>query len=134
MKNSLKILTLIATVLFALPCQADSYETISGSGSWIKIHKGETALVIAGAGTIAYKPRGRDYSYIQISNLRRFKETSVTIKETVLQYIPLVGPATIMVQGRNAFLGMRIVSTGTRPVTDAQRFASVPPIKSAVRP
>ena len=48
--------------------------------------------------------------------------------------LPLVGPCKITVRSQDGFVGMRIVSTGTRPVTEKDAVASVPPAKSAVNP
>jgi len=112
-----------------MPAQADSYATIAGSGDAVIIHAGETALVMAGSGAISYAKKGKACSYIRLSSERK-----TTLREVSHQAIPLADPCVITVRSCDGFLGMRIVSTGVRPVTEQSRVASVSSKVSAVRP
>ena len=118
--------------LFTLVCSsasADSFATIAGSGDSITLRKGETALVISASGTFTYGTPGKPCAFIRLSYDRR--QTMRAISHTAL---PLVGPCKITVRSSDGFVGMRIVATGVRPVTDQAAVASVPPVKSAVNP
>lgn len=129
-KNKISLTAMSAVCMaLILPVQADSYATIAGSGDTVTIHVGETALVMAGAGTISYAKKGKACSYIRLSSDRK-----TTFREISHQAIPLAGPCVITVRSCDGFLGMRIVSTGVRPVTEQSRVASVSPKVSAVRP
>lgn len=116
----------------ALSCaaaSADSFATIAGSGDSLVLREGETALVMSGAGTFTYGRPGKPCAYVRLSSDK--KHTMRAVSHTAL---PLVGPCKITVRSQDGFVGMRIVSSGTRPVTEAQAVASVPPKKSAVNP
>lgn len=121
--------TICAAVFTATSVSAESFATLSGSGDSITLRKGETALVMAGAGTFTYAKPGKPCSFIRLSQNKK-----LTLRQTSHQAIPLAGPCKITVQSTDGFLGMRIVSSGVRPVTEKMRVASVPPKKSAVRP
>lgn len=123
-------LIVICGVLFSfVTTYANSFATLAGSGDRVVLRQGETALVMAGAGIFTYAKEGRPCAYIRLSANRK-----VTLRETSHQAIPLVGPCVITMRCPDGFLGMRIVATGVRPVTEKQAVASVPPKKSAVNP
>lgn len=126
-----KKIALVMTVAACscLSASANSFATLAGSGDRVVLRQGETALVMAGAGTFTYAKEGRPCAYIRLSANRK-----VTLRETSHQAIPLVGPCVITMRCPDGFLGMRIVATGVRPVTEKQAVASVPPKKSAVNP
>ncbi len=118
-----------AAVLSCTAAQADSFATLAGSGDSITLRKGETALVMSGAGTFTYGTPGKPCAFIRLSSDRKH-----TMRATSHTAIPLVGPCKITMHSSDGFLGMRLVSTGTRPVTAKDAVASVPPVKSAVNP
>ncbi len=116
----------------ALSCaaaSADSFATLAGSGDSITLRKGETALIMSGAGTLTYGRINKPCSYIRLSSDK--KHTMRAVSHTAL---PLMGPCKITVRSQDGFVGMRIVATGTRPVTEKDAVASIPPVKSAVNP
>jgi len=118
-----------ACVALIMPAQADSYATIAGSGDAVIIQAGETALVMAGAGTISYAKKGKACSYIRLSSNRK-----TTLRETSHQVIPLAGPCVITVRSCDGYLGMRIVATGVRPVTKRSQALAGIRKGSEVRP
>lgn len=122
-------LILTAAALSCAAASADSFATLAGSGDSITLREGETALVMAGAGTFNYGKPGKPCAYIRLSSNKK-----TTLRATSHTAIPLVGPCKITIRSQDGYLGMRIVSTGTRPVTEAQAVASVPPKRSAVNP
>ena len=123
------VLVMTVAACSCLSASANSFATLAGSGDRVVLRQGETALVMAGAGTFTYAKEGRPCAYIRLSANRK-----VTLRETSHQAIPLVGPCVITMRCPDGFLGMRIVATGVRPVTEKQAVASVPPKKSAVNP
>ena len=120
---------LVTSTLACASASADSFATIAGSGDSITLRKGETALVMSAAGTFTYTIPGKPASFIRLSSDK--KHTMRAISHTAL---PLVGPCKITVRSTDGFVGMRLVATGVRPVTEAAAVASVPPVKSAVNP
>ena len=123
------VFALFLSVAFTVISDADSFASLAGAGDSVIIHQGETALVMAGAGTFTYAKKGQSCAYIRLSSNR-----NNTLRETSHRAIPLVGPCVITVRCPDGYLGMQIVASGVRPVTEKSRVASVAPVKSAVRP
>lgn len=122
-------LTICAILVTCATSFADSFATLAGSGDSIILRKGETALIMSGAGTFTYGRPGKPCAFIRLSTDK--KHTMRAVSHTAL---PIVGPCKITVRSPDGFIGMRIVPSGTRPVTEKDAVASVPPVKSAVNP
>ncbi|MFK7911470.1 MAG: hypothetical protein AB8F34_12855 [Akkermansiaceae bacterium] len=118
-----------SAVLSCTAASADSFATLAGAGDSIIIRKGETALVMSGAGVLTYGRLGKPCAFIRLSNNQNH-----TVREISNTVLPLMGPCKITVRSQDGFVGMRIVASGTRPVTEAQAVASIPSVKSAVNP
>lgn len=130
MKIKTFLLTLALGMISSMVASADSYASLAGSGDSITLREGETALVMAGAGTFTYAKQGKPCAFIRLSQDKKH-----TLKQTALHPIPLVGPCKITVRATDGYLGMRIVATGVRTaIPPKARVASVQPKVSTKRP
>ena len=115
------MLTISLGALTSAAALADSYAALAGSGDTWTLNPGETALVMAGAGTFTYAKQGKPCAFIRLS-----EDKKSTLRQTSLEPIPLVGPCKITVRSTDGYLGMKLVSTGIRRGITKTRVATIP--------
>lgn len=132
LKNNMRALSAAVAVSAAMiaPCSADSYATLARAGDTIILEKGETALIQAASGVIAYRPVGKQCAFLRFSQDR---DRTTTVRETFANPLPLVGPAKITIRSTDGYCGMRIVYTGLRNAEKRALITSAPPVKSPKR-